>query len=192
MKAKREHRVPLCERALEILEAARTLGDGKSLVFPMRSVKREQILDARRGDLTGGILSTEFSTTHFILNVGRIVKLSWHDRTLVPWNSTSTHILRHDPEQAIQFWRVALKQAHWTEPTEVQQVLSRKMPLDALADAMYFEPLPGFRIVPRFISCVIKEIRKKRPGKLVGRRCHRVGIQPESVYLAQHFRQFTE
>ena len=28
MKAKREHRVPLCQRALEILEAARTLGDG--------------------------------------------------------------------------------------------------------------------------------------------------------------------
>ncbi len=37
MKAKREHRVPLCRRAAEILEAARTLGDGKSLVFPMRS-----------------------------------------------------------------------------------------------------------------------------------------------------------
>ena len=39
MKAKREHRVPLCRRAAEILEAARTLGDGKSLVFPMRSGK---------------------------------------------------------------------------------------------------------------------------------------------------------
>ena len=39
MKAKREHRVPLCWRAAEILEAARTLGDGKSLVFPMRSGK---------------------------------------------------------------------------------------------------------------------------------------------------------
>ena len=37
MKAKREHRVPLCGRALEILAAARTLGDGKALVFPMRS-----------------------------------------------------------------------------------------------------------------------------------------------------------
>ena len=37
MKAKREHRVPLCGRALEILDAARTLGDGNSLVFPMRS-----------------------------------------------------------------------------------------------------------------------------------------------------------
>ena len=37
MKAKREHRVPLCRRALEILEAARTLGEGQSLVFPMRS-----------------------------------------------------------------------------------------------------------------------------------------------------------
>ena len=37
MKAKREHRVPLGWRALEILDAARTLGDGKSLVFPMRS-----------------------------------------------------------------------------------------------------------------------------------------------------------
>ena len=37
MKAKREHRVPLCGRALEILDAARGLGDGNPLVFPMRS-----------------------------------------------------------------------------------------------------------------------------------------------------------
>ncbi len=37
MKAKREHRVPLCGRALEVLAAARTLGDGHRLVFPMRS-----------------------------------------------------------------------------------------------------------------------------------------------------------
>ena len=37
MKAKREHRVPLCRRALEILDAARALGDGNPLVFPMRS-----------------------------------------------------------------------------------------------------------------------------------------------------------
>ena len=37
MKAKREHRVPLCDRALEVLEAARGLGDGNPLVFPMRS-----------------------------------------------------------------------------------------------------------------------------------------------------------
>ena len=37
MKAKREHRVPLCGRALELLDAARKLGDGNRLVFPMRS-----------------------------------------------------------------------------------------------------------------------------------------------------------
>ena len=37
MKAKREHRVPLCGRALEVLDAARSLGDGNPLVFPMRS-----------------------------------------------------------------------------------------------------------------------------------------------------------
>lgn len=37
MKAKREHRVPLCGRALELLDAARKLGDGNPLVFPMRS-----------------------------------------------------------------------------------------------------------------------------------------------------------
>ena len=37
MKAKREHRVPLCRRALEVLDAARALGDGNRLVFPMRS-----------------------------------------------------------------------------------------------------------------------------------------------------------
>ena len=35
MKAKREHRVPLCGRAVEILEVARTLGNGSTpLVFP--------------------------------------------------------------------------------------------------------------------------------------------------------------
>ena len=35
MKAKREHRVPLCHRAIEILDAARTLGEGGSpLLFP--------------------------------------------------------------------------------------------------------------------------------------------------------------
>ncbi len=37
MKAKREHRVPLCGRAVEILEAARALDGGGDLVFPMRS-----------------------------------------------------------------------------------------------------------------------------------------------------------
>ena len=37
MKAKREHRVPLSGRAVEVLEAARTLGDSNDLVFPMRS-----------------------------------------------------------------------------------------------------------------------------------------------------------
>ena len=33
MKAKREHRVPLCRRAVEILDEARTLDDGSPLVF---------------------------------------------------------------------------------------------------------------------------------------------------------------
>ena len=37
MKAQREHRVPLCGRALEVLDEAQTLGDGNRLVFPMRS-----------------------------------------------------------------------------------------------------------------------------------------------------------
>ena len=37
MKAKREHRVPLCGPALEILDAARALGGGNPFVFPMRS-----------------------------------------------------------------------------------------------------------------------------------------------------------
>ena len=40
MKAKREHRVPLCGRALEVLDAARALGDDDRLVFPMRSGRR--------------------------------------------------------------------------------------------------------------------------------------------------------
>ena len=40
MKANRQHRVPLCGRALEILEAARTLGEGTgSLVFTHRQGK---------------------------------------------------------------------------------------------------------------------------------------------------------
>ena len=39
MKAKREHRVPLCGRALEILDVARTLANGNRLVFPMPSGK---------------------------------------------------------------------------------------------------------------------------------------------------------
>ena len=37
MNAKREHRVPLCGRALEVLDAARTLGGGNRLLFPMQS-----------------------------------------------------------------------------------------------------------------------------------------------------------
>ena len=37
MKAKREHRVPLCGRGVEILEAARELASNSPLVFPMRS-----------------------------------------------------------------------------------------------------------------------------------------------------------
>ena len=39
MKAKREHRVPLCRRTAEILDAARSLGDGGPLVFPSRGGK---------------------------------------------------------------------------------------------------------------------------------------------------------
>ena len=39
MKAKREHRVPLCRRAVEILDAARSLGDAGTLVFPSRGGK---------------------------------------------------------------------------------------------------------------------------------------------------------
>ena len=37
MKAKREHRVALSRQALEVLDAARALGDGRGHVFPMRS-----------------------------------------------------------------------------------------------------------------------------------------------------------
>ena len=40
MKSRREHRVPLCRRAVEILEVARKLGDGRSpLVFPSQGGK---------------------------------------------------------------------------------------------------------------------------------------------------------
>ena len=34
MKAKREHRVPLCRRAVQLLEAAQALHEGRELVFP--------------------------------------------------------------------------------------------------------------------------------------------------------------
>ena len=34
MKMQRAHRVPLCARAAQILEAARRLGNGEGLVFP--------------------------------------------------------------------------------------------------------------------------------------------------------------
>ena len=37
MKAKREHRVPLCDRALEILEEAKDLRGSNDLVFPSPS-----------------------------------------------------------------------------------------------------------------------------------------------------------
>ena len=44
MKAKREHRVPLCGRAVEILEAARTLGGGRGgLVFPSQGGRQISI-----------------------------------------------------------------------------------------------------------------------------------------------------
>ena len=42
MKMNREHRVPLSLRALEVLDAARTLADGNPLVFPNRWGNRRQ------------------------------------------------------------------------------------------------------------------------------------------------------
>ena len=47
MKMKRDHRVPLCGRAMEILEAARALGNGQ-LVFPSRSGQRLNVKQLRR------------------------------------------------------------------------------------------------------------------------------------------------
>ena len=46
MKMKREHRVPLCGRALAILAVARALGDGP-LVFPSRSGRRLDLKQLR-------------------------------------------------------------------------------------------------------------------------------------------------
>ena len=46
MKAKRERRVPLCGRATEILEAARALSEGRSLL--VFSTPRGKPLDAQR------------------------------------------------------------------------------------------------------------------------------------------------
>ena len=39
MKAGREHRVPLCARALEILGEARALADGSGLIFPSQRAR---------------------------------------------------------------------------------------------------------------------------------------------------------
>ncbi len=47
MKMKRDHRVPLCGRAVEVLDAARTLGDGP-LVFPAPDGRRLGIQQFRR------------------------------------------------------------------------------------------------------------------------------------------------
>ena len=47
MKMKRDHRVPLCGRAMEVLAAARTLGDGP-LVFPAPDGRRLGIQQFRR------------------------------------------------------------------------------------------------------------------------------------------------
>ena len=49
MKVKRQHRVPLCDRAMEILDAARTLGEGVSpLVFTKRRGKPLVDIELRR------------------------------------------------------------------------------------------------------------------------------------------------
>ena len=50
----RDHRVPLCGRALAILAAARTLGDGP-LVFPSRSGRRLAVPQLRLLLARGGI-----------------------------------------------------------------------------------------------------------------------------------------
>ena len=47
MKMKRDHRVPLCGRAMEVLDAARSLGDGP-LVFPAPDGRRLSIQQFRR------------------------------------------------------------------------------------------------------------------------------------------------
>ena len=54
MKANREHRVPLCRRAVEVLDTARTLGDGGRLVFtnggeePLDEKVLRRLLERRR------------------------------------------------------------------------------------------------------------------------------------------------
>ena len=55
MKANREHRVPLCRRAVEVLDAARTLSDGdRPLVFtigggePLEETVRRRLLERQR------------------------------------------------------------------------------------------------------------------------------------------------
>ena len=45
MKADREHRVPLCERAIAILDEARALGDGCGLIFPANVAANQALND---------------------------------------------------------------------------------------------------------------------------------------------------
>ena len=45
MKAEREHRVPLCERAMAILDEARAFGDGCGLIFPASSAADKALND---------------------------------------------------------------------------------------------------------------------------------------------------
>ena len=45
MKAQREHRVPLCERAIAILEEARAHDDGGGLIFPASSAANKALND---------------------------------------------------------------------------------------------------------------------------------------------------
>jgi integrase len=53
MKASKEHRIPLSGRAVEVLEAAKVLGDGTGLVFP--SVTGKPLSDMTLSKLVKGL-----------------------------------------------------------------------------------------------------------------------------------------
>ena len=64
MKANAEHRVPLCGRALEILEEARAIDDGSGLVFPSPSLPGRPLSDMTLTALLRRIGVADRATVH--------------------------------------------------------------------------------------------------------------------------------
>ncbi|MFT7577345.1 MAG: integrase [Alphaproteobacteria bacterium] len=86
MKAKREHRVPLSARALEILDEAQTLADGSGLVFP--------------GTLTGKALS-DMTLSKLVKELGFDADVHGFRTSFRTWAQEQTNFPREVAEAAI-------------------------------------------------------------------------------------------